>query len=84
MVYQVARMVKIPFIGMGGIMDHRDAIEFLMVGSRAVEIGTANFINPRVTLEVIEGIRAYCAENGIRKIGEIVGSLRTEPVISKQ
>ena len=77
MVYQVARTVKIPIIGMGGIMDHRDAIEFLMVGARAVEIGTANFVNPRATLEVIEGIRTYCAENGIQRIGEIVGSLRT-------
>ena len=77
MVYQVARTVKIPIIGMGGIMDHRDAIEFLMVGARAVEIGTANFVNPRATLEVIEGIRTYCVENGIQRIGEIVGSLRT-------
>jgi dihydroorotate dehydrogenase (NAD+) catalytic subunit len=84
MVYQVARTVKIPVIGMGGIMDYRDAIEFLMVGARAVEIGTANFVNPRVTLEVIEGIRTYCVENGIQKIGEIVGSLRTEPVASNQ
>lgn len=84
MVYQVARTVKIPVIGMGGIMDYRDAIEFLMVGARAVEIGTANFVNPRVTLEVIEGIRNYCVENGIRRIGEIVGSLKTEPIISKQ
>jgi len=84
MVYQVARAVKIPVIGMGGIMDYRDAIEFLMVGARAVEIGTANFVNPRVTLEVIEGIRNYCVENGIRQIGEIVGSLRTEQVASKQ
>ncbi len=84
MVYQVARTVKIPVIGMGGIMDCRDALEFLMVGAQAVEIGTANFVNPRVTLEVIEGIRNYCVENGIRQIGEIVGSLRTEPIISKQ
>jgi dihydroorotate dehydrogenase (NAD+) catalytic subunit len=84
MVYQVARTVKIPVIGMGGIMGHRDAIEFLMVGARAVEIGTANFVNPRVTLEVIEGIRNYCVENGIQEIGEIVGSLKTEPVCSKE
>jgi dihydroorotate dehydrogenase (NAD+) catalytic subunit len=84
MVYQVARTVKIPVIGMGGIMDHRDAIEFLMVGARAVEIGTANFVNPRVTLEVIEGIRNYCVENGIRQIGEIVGSLKTEQVGSRK
>jgi len=84
MVYQVAGTVKIPVIGMGGIMDHRDALEFLMVGSQAVEIGTANFVNPRVTLEVIEGIRNYCVENGIRQIGEIVGSLKTEPVSSRE
>jgi dihydroorotate dehydrogenase (NAD+) catalytic subunit len=77
MVYQVARTVKIPVIGMGGIMDYRDALEFLMVGAQAVEIGTANFVNPRVTLEVIKGIRNYCVENGIRQIGEIVGSLKT-------
>jgi dihydroorotate dehydrogenase (NAD+) catalytic subunit len=55
-----------------------------MVGARAVEIGTANFVNPRVTLEVIEGIRTYCTENGIQRVGELVGSLRTEPVINKQ
>jgi dihydroorotate dehydrogenase (NAD+) catalytic subunit len=84
MVYQVARSVKIPVIGMGGIMDYQDAIEFLMVGARAVEIGTANFVNPRVTLEVIEGIRTYCAENGVQRISEVVGSLRTEPVSSKR
>jgi dihydroorotate dehydrogenase (NAD+) catalytic subunit len=84
MVYQVARSVKIPVIGMGGIMDYKDAVEFLMVGARAVEIGTANFVNPRVTVEVIEGIRTYCAENGIQRIGEIVGSLKTEPVCSRE
>jgi len=84
MVYQVARAVKIPVIGMGGIMNHSDAVEFLMVGARAVEVGTANFVNPRVTVEVIEGIRSYCVENGIQKIGEIVGSLKTEQVCSKE
>jgi len=84
MVYQVARAVKIPVIGMGGIMNHSDAVEFLMVGARAVEVGTANFVNPRVTLEVIDGIRTYCTENGIRKISEIVGSLKTEPVCSRE
>lgn len=77
MVYQVARTVSIPVIGMGGILDERDALEFLIVGARAVEIGTANFVNPRATLDVIEGIRTYCVENEIRKIGEIVGSLKT-------
>ncbi len=84
MVYQVVRAVNIPVIGMGGIMDYKDAIEFLMVGARAVEIGTANFVNPRVTVEVIEGIRDHCTEKGIKEIGEIVGSLRTEPVCSRE
>jgi dihydroorotate dehydrogenase (NAD+) catalytic subunit len=84
MVYQVVRAVNIPVIGMGGIMDYKDAIEFLLVGARAVEIGTANFVNPRVTVEVIEGIRDHCTEKGIKEIGEIVGSLRTEPVCSKE
>ncbi|MGE5839529.1 MAG: dihydroorotate dehydrogenase, partial [Deltaproteobacteria bacterium] len=77
MVYQVARAVKIPVIGMGGIMDHRDAVEFLLVGARAVEMGTANFVNPKATLDVVEGLRAYCAEKGIGEIGEIVGKLKT-------
>jgi dihydroorotate dehydrogenase (NAD+) catalytic subunit len=84
MVYQVARSVKIPVIGMGGIMDYKDAVEFLMVGARAVEIGTANFVNPRVTLEVIEGIRDYCLENRIRQVAELVGSLKTEQVCSRE
>ena len=80
MVYQVARTVKIPVIGMGGIMDYKDALEFFIVGARAVEIGTANFVKPGASLEVVEGLRGYCAERGIRHIGEMVGSLK----ISKQ
>jgi len=84
MVHQVSRTVTIPVIGMGGIMDERDALEFLIVGATAVEIGTASFVNPRATVEVIDGIRAYCLENGIRQVGELVGSLRTAPVISEQ
>jgi len=82
MVYQVARTVKIPVIGMGGIMDVRDALEFLIVGARAVEIGTANFVKPGASLEVVEGMARYCADHGIKHIGEIVGSLRS--VIGKQ
>jgi len=84
MVHQVARAVTIPVIGMGGIMDERDALEFLIVGARAVEIGTASFVNPRATVNVIDGIRNYCLENGIRQVGEIVGSLKTEPVCSRE
>ena len=77
MVYQVARTVKIPVIGMGGIMDYKDALEFFIVGARAVEIGTANFVKPGASLEVVEGLRGYCAERGIKHIGEMVGSLKT-------
>jgi dihydroorotate dehydrogenase (NAD+) catalytic subunit len=77
MVYQVARTVKIPVIGMGGILDFRDALEFLIVGARAVEIGTANFVKPDASLEVVEGMARFCADHGIKKIGEIVGSLKS-------
>jgi dihydroorotate dehydrogenase (NAD+) catalytic subunit len=78
MVYQVAKAVKVPVIGMGGILNYRDALEFLIAGARAVEVGTANFVNPKAMLEIIDGIETYCLNNGISKIGEIVGSLRTD------
>ncbi|MGD2125454.1 MAG: dihydroorotate dehydrogenase [Desulfobacteraceae bacterium] len=78
MVYQVVKTVRIPVIGTGGIMDSRDALEFLIAGARAVEVGTANFVNPRATLDVLEGIRRYCREKGIDHIGEIIRSLRLE------
>lgn len=77
MVYQVARTVKIPVIGMGGIMDFRDALEFLIVGARAVQIGTANFVTPGASLEIVKGLRGYCADHGVRSIGEVVGSLKS-------
>jgi len=77
MVYQVVQAVKIPVIGMGGIVDHRSALEFLIAGARAVEVGTANFVNPRATLDIVEGIRKYCREKGIDRIDEIIGSLKT-------
>jgi dihydroorotate dehydrogenase (NAD+) catalytic subunit len=76
MVYQVAQTVKIPVVGMGGIMDYRDALEFMIVGASAVEIGTANFVNPRASLKVIEGLNEYCKTHGIQRIGEVVRTLR--------
>jgi dihydroorotate dehydrogenase (NAD+) catalytic subunit len=80
MVYQVVKTVTIPVIGIGGIMDHRDALEFLIAGATAVQVGTANFVNPRATLKVLEGLRSYCKEEGVGRISEIVGSLReSEP-----
>jgi dihydroorotate dehydrogenase (NAD+) catalytic subunit len=76
MVWQTARAVKIPVIGLGGIMSATDAVEFLLAGATAVQIGTANFINPRVSLEVVEGIETYLAENGFSDVNEIVGGLQ--------
>lgn len=77
MVWQVAQKVSIPVIGMGGIMTAEDALEFMVAGAKAVQIGTANFINPRATMEIIDGMRRYLQENKIKSIKDIVGSLRT-------
>ena len=75
MVHEVAKAVKIPVIGMGGIMTANDALEFLIAGATMVAVGTANFINPRAPLEVLEGIKAYMKENKINDIKEVIGSL---------
>jgi dihydroorotate dehydrogenase (NAD+) catalytic subunit len=77
MVYQVVRSVRIPVIGMGGIMNERDALEFLIAGAKAVQVGTANFVDPRAPIRIIEGLLKYCRENDIDSIEEIMGSLRT-------
>lgn len=71
LVYQTARAVKIPVIGIGGIKSGEDAVEFLMAGAKAVQIGTANFIDPTSTLQVIEGIRRYCSSNGVKNLSEL-------------
>ena len=73
MVHQVAKTVRIPVIGLGGIMNAHDAIEFLMCGATAVQIGTANFIDPTVTLKVIDGINEWCDSHGIRDLHDIIG-----------
>ena len=75
MVWQVARAVKIPIVGLGGIMNATDAIEFLMAGATAIEIGTANFIDPTVTIKVIDGINDWLDRHGIKDVNEIVGTL---------
>ncbi len=72
MVWQVAKAVKIPVIGLGGIMNGRDAIEFMLAGATAVEIGTANFIDPAVTMKVIDYMEDYCSRHGINDINEII------------
>ena len=76
-VWQVVNTVKIPVIGIGGITDYRDALEFLIAGARAIQVGTANFVNPHATLDIIEGLRGYCLEKGIDNINDIIGSLKT-------
>ncbi len=73
MVHQVAKAVRIPVIGLGGIMNAHDAIEFLMCGATAVQIGTANFIDPTATLKVIDGINEWCDSHGIRDLHDIIG-----------
>ena len=71
MVYETARAVKIPIIGIGGISNSDDAIEFLMAGAKAVQIGTANYIDPKVTVKVVDGIRDWCKENQISKLADL-------------
>ena len=76
MVYQVANAIKLPIIGMGGIRTAEDALEFLMVGASAVAVGTANFVNPYATIEVIDGIAAYMGRHGIADINELIGCVK--------
>ena len=76
MVYQAANAVKIPIIGMGGIMNSEDAIEMILAGATAVSVGTANFTNPRATVEIIDGIAAYMEKYQVSDIKELVGAVR--------
>ncbi|MBR4803627.1 MAG: nitronate monooxygenase, partial [Bacteroidales bacterium] len=73
MVWQVAKAVKIPVIGLGGIASANDALEFLMAGATAVQIGTANFLDPTVTIKVIDGLQDYLNRHNIKDINEIIG-----------
>ena len=76
MVYQTAQAVKIPIIGMGGIANAEDAIEFLLAGASAVSIGAMNFVNPYTTVEVVEGIEAYMKKYSIKDINELIGAVK--------
>ena len=78
MVYQVASRAKIPVIGMGGIATGRDALEFLVVGARAVEVGTANFVDPGASVRIAREIEAFCREKKIGRVEEIIGTLKTD------
>ena len=76
MVYQVAQAVKVPIIGMGGIMNAEDALEFILAGATAVSVGTANFANPYATVEVAKGIEAYMRRYGVEDINDLIGAVR--------
>jgi len=78
MVWQVSKTVKVPVIGLGGIMNAADAIEFLLAGASAVQVGTANFIDPQVTVKIVDGIEDYLKRHKIDSVTEIIGALKTD------
>ena len=73
MVWQVAHAVKVPVVGLGGISTPADAVEFLMAGATAIEVGTANFMDPSVTMKIIDGLEEFCHTHGVKHISEIIG-----------
>jgi dihydroorotate dehydrogenase (NAD+) catalytic subunit len=77
LVYEVARVVSVPVIGIGGIESAEDALEFMVAGATAVQIGTANFVNPRVSEEVVDGIGNYVSREKLPSVRSIIGSLQT-------
>ncbi len=81
-VYECAKAVKIPIIGIGGISDWKDAVEFLLVGASAVQIGTANFIDPATAIHVAEGIENFCREQRIADVGDLVGGMKSGTGVS--
>ncbi|MBN1223875.1 MAG: dihydroorotate dehydrogenase [Candidatus Aminicenantes bacterium] len=78
MVYQVSGRLDIPVIGLGGIMTAEDALEYLICGARAVEVGTANFVDPETTVNIVDSMEAYCKRHNIPKIEDIIGTLDTQ------
>ena len=77
MVWQVAGVAKIPIIGIGGILTAQDALEFFIAGASAIQVGTANFVNPHVTTDIIDGIEGFLLEKGIASVRELIGTLET-------
>ena len=75
MVWQVAKAVQIPVVGLGGIMNGRDAIEFILAGARAIQVGTANFVDPSVTMKIIDYMEDYCQRHGVADINDLVGMI---------
>ncbi len=75
MVWQCAKAVNVPILGMGGIASGTDAVEFMLAGATAIAVGTANFVNPEATIDVVDGIAAYCEEQGVSDVNELIGAL---------
>ena len=75
MVWQVAKAVKIPVVGLGGISNATDAVEFMLAGASAIQIGTANFIDPAISVKVAEGLKDYCERHGFEKVSDLTGAL---------
>ena len=78
MVWQTASAVRIPVIGMGGIASWQDAVEFMLAGATAIQIGTYNFIDPAISVKVIEGIEAYCDRHGFVSAAELIGAMNVD------
>jgi dihydroorotate dehydrogenase (NAD+) catalytic subunit len=78
MVFQCARAVRIPIIGCGGIMSADDAVEYLLAGAAAVQVGTASFLDPAAMIRIIDGLLAYCERHGVARVGELTGALRID------
>lgn len=76
MVWQCSKAVKIPIIGLGGIMNATDAIEFMLAGATAIQVGTANFINPSVAEEIVDGINEYCDRQGVKHVSELIRAMK--------
>lgn len=76
LVWEVSRVVKLPIIGVGGILNHEDALEFMLAGATAIQVGTANFINPKATVEIIKGIEKYMEAKRIKKIKDLIGAVQ--------
>ena len=79
MTWQVHHAVDLPIIGMGGILEPDDALQFLLVGASAVQVGTANFVRPDAAIQVLRGIERYVADHGLASVRELIGSLQVEP-----
>jgi len=78
MVWKVAKAVKVPVIGLGGIMNTEDALEFILAGASMIQVGTANFVDPQTSMEIVRGLSAYCKKKKIKKITDLVGKLKTD------